>query len=340
MNKQISVIIPVYNVAECLENCINSILAQSYNNLEILIIDDGSNDGSEKICDLYINKDPRITVYHKENGGLSDARNYGIERAHGSFLAFIDSDDAIHRDFFLELMNEQEKSHADIVSGEMVYFYNIDDLHKLLNIEHHNKKIQSFTRDEAIKEYFAPKGKRLIHHGLCMKIYKSELFKDLRFEIGKLHEDLYITYKLINIAEKYVCVDIPYYFYFQRDDSICHRYTSKNFFDEIEAYNRIYQCFRHDQKIENELNFFISEEYFDILKNSREINRDPEIQQEKQKMKRIIRQQIRENKCYSAKKTVIRYLALKNIKMFAFAKDKLDKHRRKQEAMLILSGSN
>lgn len=120
MNKLVSVIVPVYNVEKYLERCINSIIQQSYNNLEIILIDDGSTDASGKICDEYKEKDDRIIVIHKENGGLSDARNAGIKIFTGEYVTFIDSDDYVSKNMVSNMLDILEKSSCRIVQVESI----------------------------------------------------------------------------------------------------------------------------------------------------------------------------------------------------------------------------
>ena len=130
MNKLVSVIVPVYNVEKYLERCINSIIQQSYNNLEIILIDDGSTDASGKICDEYKEKDDRIIVIHKENGGLSDARNAGIKIFTGEYVTFIDSDDYVSKNMVSNMLDILEKSSCRIVQVENQYQKLMADIYK------------------------------------------------------------------------------------------------------------------------------------------------------------------------------------------------------------------
>ena len=186
---KISIIVPVYNVENYLPFCVDSLKRQTYSDFEILLIDDGSTDSSGVLCDTLKETDERISVYHKENGGLSDARNFGIEHAKGSFFLFIDSDDALHPDFCKVLVQLQKTYNADIVSTRMTLF---SDYAMILDFDKkkHETNEAVFYDGEILSEYFDPKSKRCIHHGLCMKLYKKELFQELRFTVGRLHEPI------------------------------------------------------------------------------------------------------------------------------------------------------
>lgn len=320
MEKLISVIVPVYNVKAYLKTCLNSILNQTYNNLEILLIDDGSTDGSEKLCDEFKHLDKRISVYHKKNGGLSDARNYGIDRSNGAFYAFIDSDDALHKDFFLELMKAQVNSDADIVACNITLFHKQSELPELFKL-FHNTKQQVYSREDALKEYFSPSGDRIIHHGLCMKIYKKELFQKLRFIKGKLHEDLYITFMLLDASRKVVYIDCSYYFYFQSNtDSICKNYGIKNFLDESEAYEEMYYYFAKQNQVTDELVHFLIIQYLLMLEKGYGIRNVPEIQATSSKIKKWITSNVKRCAYFGIAKKILIQLSLKDIRIYSVLK--------------------
>ena len=131
MNPKISIIVPVYNVENILRYCVDSILRQSFSDFEVLLIDDGSKDNSGSLCDELQLQDSRIKVFHKKNGGLSDARNFGIEHASGDFYLFIDSDDVLHKDFCKVLIELQSKYNAEIVSTDLVNFFDFSEIEML-----------------------------------------------------------------------------------------------------------------------------------------------------------------------------------------------------------------
>ena len=224
---KISIIIPIYNVEKYLERCINSIINQTYSNIEILLIDDGSTDSSPTICDNYQKKDNRIKVIHKQNGGLSDARNKGIEIATGEYLIFIDSDDYIEKNMVEVLYNDLIKNNADISICDYIKEYSdkkeIDNFDKKYFVISGNDKYNYLYNEYSIRTIVA-----------WNKIYKKELFKEIRYEKGKVHEDEFIIHELLNKAKKISYVLEPLYHYIQRDNSITHSFNYKRF-DKIEA---------------------------------------------------------------------------------------------------------
>lgn len=320
MDALISVIVPVYNVKKYLQQCVESIVKQRYQELEILLIDDGSTDGSRELCDKIKNCDTRIKVFHKENGGLSDARNYGIEHSNGDFYAFIDSDDALHKDFFLQLMRAQKRNNADIVGCDMTLYHDIAELPHLdkLNYEPTEKV---FTREDALKEYFSPSNNRIIHHGLCMKIYRNRLFEKLRFEVGKLHEDLYITYKLLDNSNEYVHVNCPYYFYYQNNSgSICKNYGVKNFLDESEAYEKMYKYFKDKNRVTDELKHFLIIQYLLMFEKGYDLRKKSEIQEVSIKSKRWVKSLVKDCSYFGIAKRMLILISIKYIRIYSYLK--------------------
>lgn len=214
--KMISVVVPVYKTEKYLDNCIKSILAQTYSNLEIILVDDGSPDACPQICDSYTNKDPRVKVIHKENGGLSDARNAGIDAASGDYITFVDSDDYIAPQMIQTLLQYAIDKEADIsVCNYYKVFENGEKLYQPKTVQ---EKVM--TNLEAMEDIFT--ASNLCEVITWNKLYAAHLFKDteIRFPVGKIHEDNFTTYKLFYAAEKVVYVDIPLYYYVQRNDSI------------------------------------------------------------------------------------------------------------------------
>lgn len=266
-SKKISIIVPVYNVESLLELCVESIINQTYSNFEILLIDDGSTDSSGKICDSLKERDKRVNVFHKKNGGLSDARNYGIEHSTGEFYLFIDSDDVLHPDFCRVLIELQKEYNADIVSTDLVKFYESEQIEEF-NKKDYQKTVTVFYGNEILQEYYNPQdeNKTKIYHGLCMKLYRDSLFSGLRFAVGRLHEDLYITYKLLALAKCFVFVDLPYYYYYQKNtNSITKNYKDKNFIDEYDALQEMRLYFQHNDIICKSLDLFTFRHYQYLL---------------------------------------------------------------------------
>lgn len=211
MKGLISVIVPVYNVEKLLDKCIKSIQAQTYSNIEIILVDDGSKDSCPQMCDLYANEDKRIQVIHKKNGGLSSARNAGIDEARGEFLLFVDSDDYIDKELCKTVVNCMTEK-VDIVSFRFRRVY--DDGQE--EIKCTGKKI-TVSNPQLFKNYISRKD---FTHMVCDKMFRTSLFNDLRFMEGRLAEDLAISYMLFGKTRKVVALDKCYYNYYFRTNSI------------------------------------------------------------------------------------------------------------------------
>lgn len=219
----ISVIVPVYNVEIYLEKCIKSIINQTYSNLEIILINDGSTDKSSQICDEFSKKDSRIKVIHKKNGGLSDARNAGIDAANGEYISFIDSDDMVDENFISTLFNLIEKSLLRLSCVGFKPFYKSDDL-----IRVSNKSYEKVFGDyEYFKNIFL--GNDDFRCSFCRLLCHKSLFEKLRFPVGELYEDVAIFGELMIRAKKIIMSDEKLYFYRMREGSIVHNFSSKHF---------------------------------------------------------------------------------------------------------------
>lgn len=206
--KKVSVIVPIYNMEEYLERCIQSIIEQSYSNLEIILIDDGSTDSSKKIIEHYRRMDERIVAIFKENGGLSDARNCGIKVAKGEYLLFVDSDDYIHSECVRELICIALKEECDIVQCAM---------EKGMDEHFPDRKMIKRYR---IYNHYTIFLQRNLAVAACGKLYKRSVLADLYFPVGKLNEDEFFTYKVAYQAEKIAILEDALYYYFQRNGSI------------------------------------------------------------------------------------------------------------------------
>lgn len=215
MNK-ISVIIPVYNSEKYLKKCIDSVINQTYNNLEILLIDDGSTDSSSKICDDYSISDKRIKVIHKKNSGTSSARNTGLDNSTGDFIEFIDSDDYVKNDIFEYLLKNMIKYQTDI-SYFSPHIY-VNEEHKPINDAWVEKeeKITIFPDNQNIISSFL---EQKITGGVCDKLFKKELFSDIRFPENRLCEDLDVVYRILAKSKKIVGSNISKYYYLCRKTS-------------------------------------------------------------------------------------------------------------------------
>lgn len=226
-NPLISVIIPVYNVEEYLEKCVDSVLQQDYDHLEILLIDDGSSDQSGKICDEYAQKDSRVLVIHQKNGGVSCARNTGVANASGQYITFVDSDDYVSVDFVSFMYELICKHHAQISSCGAV------------NIQPSGKQILVDTdfsehvmgRHEALERMCYNDG---FYITLWDKLFAADLFDGIRFPEGKLFEDTGVTYQLVFRAEKIVACCEPKYFYVTKGNTITTSVFKRSKLDYVE----------------------------------------------------------------------------------------------------------
>lgn len=206
--EKISVVVPVYNVEKYLERCIKSILGQTYSNLELILVDDGSTDHSPEICDAYQKADDRVRVLHKENTGAGDSRNQGIDLAQGEYITFIDSDDYISEKF-LEILHEtMQKEQCQIV--QCGYLFGKEENYPFPLEE---KKVQVFDRREA----FMTRDTKII---MCAKLFRRELFDEIRYPKVSVHDDEFITYRLIYQADKIALIDLPLYYYYDSSGSI------------------------------------------------------------------------------------------------------------------------
>lgn len=199
----ISVVIPVHNVEKYVQRCLRSVMGQGYDNLEIVVVDDGSTDNSGKICDDLARNDKRMRVFHKKNGGLSDARNFGIKKAKGEIIALVDSDDYVAGDYIEEMYNMMQEHDLDIVvcgyDGQIPKkgILSGDDAVKRLLINQDNTDIVAWN-----------------------KIYKKKLFDGIAYPVEKKHEDTLTTYKLLSRAEYVGYIAKSLYYYVDRKDSI------------------------------------------------------------------------------------------------------------------------
>lgn len=230
----ISVIVPIYHVEQYLRRCIDSIIGQTYKNLEIILVDDGSDDGCPAICDEYARKDNRIVVIHKDNGGLSDARNVGIDIAKGEYLAFVDSDDYIHRDMYRILMKELIKSDSDVSMSTYKYVYDGKPDEQDITYEE-DYSIETMSGIQAQYSYYSD-DKKLELTVAWNKLYKKELFSDLRYPKGKIFEDEFTTYKALYRSKKVCYVNLPLYYYLQRNNSIIGLMHGQRDSKVVEAY--------------------------------------------------------------------------------------------------------
>ena len=227
MTEKITVIVPVYNVENYLNKCLDSLINQTYKNLEIIVINDGSTDNSGKICQEYAQKDNRIIYIEKENGGQSEARNMGLDRMTGSYVTFVDSDDWVEPDYVEVLYNKLIEYQADIAVGnyysyneqEGIFYFHIFGSSYYEKVYDNVSIFENFYESEHMKNFAL----------LCVggKLYKADLFRELRFEVGKLGEDGYLNQKIYLLAEKTIYLNAGLYAYRQREGSSSRSWTEK-----------------------------------------------------------------------------------------------------------------
>lgn len=226
MMPEISVIVPIYNTAGYLRHCLDSLAAQTMPQVEVLLVDDGSTDNSKALCEEYCRKFSWFRYFYKENGGLSEARNYGLQHACGKYIAFVDSDDYVETDFLKQLWCAAEREDAQIVCCG---YYAETSKHKVAMCKMKSGVISS---EELWKSIF---GGEEIGTFMCNKLFRRELFKTVRFPIRKKYEDMYIFYELEQQCAKVVLVSKPLYHYVSRQGALTSRFTPKDAEDLLDA---------------------------------------------------------------------------------------------------------
>lgn len=235
----VSIIIPVYNVEIYLRKCIDSVLKNTYKHIEIILVDDGSLDSSSSICDEYQKKYQNVKVIHKTNGGLSSARNSGLEIAEGKYILFIDSDDYISEDFIQDLVNTMIKSDVEVVQSN---FEKINEGGKSLYIPNIIPQVYS-SKEQILDAFFIDHN---IHVTAWGKLYKKEIFNKIKFMEGKNNEDNIFIADLFEQIDSYACIDNAGYKYLQRTNSIINSKFSEKKLDALFATNYIkHKCMQN-----------------------------------------------------------------------------------------------
>lgn len=258
----VSIIVPIYNVEKYLDKCIKSIINQTYSNIEIILVDDGSPDRCGQICDAYAKKDPRIQVLHKKNGGLSDARNEGVKLATGKYLAFVDSDDYIARDLVEKTLSKAEENQCDMVLYD--YYY----------IEPNGREIRStVVPDNKVISLETEPLLLLAATSACAKLFRRDFYLNVNcpFPKGIYFEDLATTSIFFMKARRVYYIKEPLYYYINRENSIM---TGKNYekssHDKILALDYILKAYKNQglyEKYREELEYLVfANEYFEPSK--------------------------------------------------------------------------
>lgn len=226
---KLSIIVPVYNVAAWLPETVDSVLAQTYGDFELILVDDGATDGSPEICDRYAAQDSRVRVIHQKNAGVSAARNAGVAAARGEFIGFTDSDDVIEKDMFAVMVSLAEKHEADVVQCQ-------HDRADTLNGAVRSPAIHTMTGEEFVRRMFTKTGGAYTNQvALWSKIYKKELFDGIVFPVGQVYEDEQETYKICLKAVRIVETTDVLYHYIKRENSIITGISARKQLDKQKA---------------------------------------------------------------------------------------------------------
>ena len=288
----ITIVVPVYNVEKYLSRCVDSILDQTYTDFELLLVDDGSPDNCGKICDEYVKKDDRIFVIHQKNGGLSAARNTGIDwfykQNRSNYITFVDSDDWLHPDYLKILLNGITENHVEI---------SVCDFQRVIKEPPHK------YYDRLNFELTSPEAFLLNHfwqyNYACGKIYHKRLFEDVRYPVGKNFEDTYTTYKVLHKCEKLAYTDIQLYYYFQNEQGISHspwKPSELVIFDAMQEQMQFYKEKNLQKAFDKEFQLFVNHHAYQIVRikeNKEDLKKNKAILKE---IKKALRKYLKENK--------------------------------------------
>jgi len=233
---KISVIVPVYNVEKYLEKCLESILNQTYRNLEIILVDDGSTDKSGEICDEYSKIDNRIIVIHKKNEGQSIARNTALKVISGQYISFVDSDDILNIRFYEKMMRALKEKEVKLVVCDCLRF---KDKTRICVDTSEKSNVLNYSKIDALKELWIPGAK--INNYLCNKLYAKELFNDIVLPEKRIFEDLAVMYRIIDRCNNIAFIDEKLYYYLNRSDSSSKKIATDFFIEKINIVNKRHQ---------------------------------------------------------------------------------------------------
>lgn len=243
----ISVIVPVYKVEPYLRRCVDSILDQTYSDFELILVDDGSPDNCPDICDDYARQDSRVKVIHKENGGLSDARNAGLRIAAGAYVSFVDSDDFIRKDMYEVMLAELICADADFIKSDFCTFSDVSQI-DLNPTEYH---VQVYSPLEALRDFMETPytNQKHMKSTVCDGLYKRELFVtggavSLEFPVGKINEDTYTFPELIFRSNRIAHINEAFYFYYIREGGITHTKVNLREINSCDLWEHVYRVVR------------------------------------------------------------------------------------------------
>ena len=256
----VSVIVPVFNVQQFLENCLNSIIKQTYSNLEIILVDDGSTDNSLSICKKYSEIDHRIKVFHQENKGVCIARNKGIEVATGEYIMFVDSDDTISENMIEKMMNLIEKNKTSLVISGLNFVYNNHTVSS-----GNSEKTRIINQKDLINAFFEDNKMKLALYGPYNKLYSSDIIKKIKFEENiRIGEDLLFVFQYLLLIKEAIFLDLPLYDYYKRETSVTGESFNQKKGDYVIAAKKIKDLCQNNF---NEFNFISEYWYYVIVLN-------------------------------------------------------------------------
>lgn len=261
MNDTITIVVPVYNTYDYLGRCLDSLLCQTYRDIKIICINDGSTDDSKKLIEKYIENDGRISCFYQENGGAASARNKGIDLfvkdEDSQYIIFVDSDDFVENDFVETLFETLKEYDADIATCNMKPYGDKSE---------GNKETSVYNRREVLSLYF--KDQVFLETPVC-KIYKKKMFDEIRFPNGKHYEDTFATYRFIEKADKVAHIDYYSYQFIIREGSLTHSTYSDHEYDKVEAGREIYNYYKGSEFERTAYNKYLGILFYFIIKTNR-----------------------------------------------------------------------
>ncbi len=243
---ELSIIVPIYKVEKYLDECIQSILHQTFTDLELILVDDGSPDACPQMCDAAAEQDSRVRVIHQKNGGLSAARNTGIEAARGNWLGFVDSDDFVAPDFYEKLYNAAVNADADcaVCSVQLIH----EDGSRMDTPPQWKVYGGGYTGEDILKTItWQNNAPYLVAWN---KLYRREVFRTLHYPVGRINEDVFVFAELFDTIKKVACVEQPLYFYRQRTGSIMQSKCTLRNLDEMWSFVHCFECFQRSGRME------------------------------------------------------------------------------------------
>lgn len=292
IDEKISVIVPVYNVENYLNRCVESLMSQTYRNIEIILVDDGSNDKSGEICDDLKEQDNRIRVIHKQNGGLSSARNAGLEVASGDYIAFVDSDDWVDANIYSLCINVMHRENCDVVDFLPVF----TDGTEVKKSSTWNGSSTIVEDEQILYDYLYRGQTEVAPFSACRKLYKKSLFDEIRFPVGMVNEDIATNYRLLSKSNRLAHVDYFGYYYFQNSQSLTHGPLKKRDFDLLTVSKELCDMSQNcsDPRINQMAKVKLGRSYFSLLAKAATGGVDENIKNPKKEIK-VLNEKLRQS---------------------------------------------